>query len=82
MAVSTSPGPWQFDGYRWVRAADGDEVSTVNNEADGPLIAAAPGMLALLRRFQAIDATTSDADVDALDRDNDALLARLPQEKP
>ncbi len=73
-----SPEPWQFDGYRFVRAADGDEVATVVVGADGPLVAAAPELAASLRQVTDFLATLADdLDIDAAEPASMIMRARF-----
>lgn len=50
--MATTPGPWHFDGRRWIRDARGIGVLRVQigaNPDDAHAAAAAPAMLAALR---------------------------------
>ncbi len=59
-AARHTPGPWAYDGVSAIRTADGEPIAELEIEnavddridADAYLIAAAPDLLAALKRFR------------------------------
>lgn len=65
-ATRMTPGPWHFDGRRWIRDASGLGVLRLQpnaNPADACLAAAAPTMLAALRLAERFMAGFEDDDL-------------------
>jgi hypothetical protein len=73
-----SPGPWRFEDG-WVVDVNGNVVSR-HMPANGPLIAAAPEMLALLRKAAGDICDQCDATGGCYHDGIRALLARIDSE--
>lgn len=84
--MAITPGPWHFDGRRWIRDARGIGVLRVQigaNPDDVRAAAAAPAMLAALRLAESFMAGSESDDGigDLLSTIRAAIAAAEPQQE-